>query len=63
MPRGLSRPPLPQHLTANKDRSLSGIVAEVITNTVFTAYKSSVFKHVVLGARTMIKLLAVDLYR
>ena len=54
MPRGLSRPPLPQHLTANKDRSLSGILsgigAEVIKNTVFTAYKSSVFKHVVPGA-------------
>ena len=29
---------------------LSGIGAEVIRNTVFTAYKSSVYKHVVPGA-------------
>lgn len=67
MTRGLPAPGLPQHLTANKDRSLSGILsgigAEVTKNTVFTAYKSSVYKHVVPGAGTMIKLLAVDLYR
>jgi hypothetical protein len=29
---------------------LSGIGVEVIKNTVFTAYKSSVYKHVVPGA-------------
>ena len=34
----------------NKFMSLSGIGAEVIKNTVFTAYKSSVYKHVVPGA-------------